>query len=150
MTAGRAVRERTARPLLTHGSAIVFIRFVVGEIDRSSGKRRGVFQAAYALRRSGRLPEYDEARLADALRWFGAHFRKPTRLSRSRLPHREAQAICWFKKDAAEHLERIREVRYILDAYGIAVDMLTSWRPGYIVYEDDVQVAAYPFAETPT
>ena len=126
----------------------MFIRFVVGAIDRRSGKRRGVFQAAYALRYSGRLAEYDEARLADALHWFDAHLRKPSRLTRSRLPHREAQAICWFKTAAAEHLARAREMQTLLDAYGIGVDMITSRRPGYIVYEDDHQVAAYPFDET--
>jgi hypothetical protein len=128
---------------------IVFIRFVVGEIDRSSGKRRGVFQAAYALRNSGDLPEYEEARLAETLRWFGAHLRKPSRFTRSRRPHREARALCWFKTGAAEHLTRVREMENLLDAYGLAVDMITSPRPGYIVYEDAFQVAAYPFDDTP-
>jgi hypothetical protein len=42
----------------------------------------------------------------------------------------------------------MREVQHLLDAYGIGVDMITSRRPGYIVYEDAFQVAAYPFGET--
>ena len=147
--AGR-LRKPVARLFSIHGRTIVFIRFVVDDIDRSSGKRSGIFQAAYALRDSGRLPEYDEARLAAALRWFAWNLDKPTRLTRSRRPHREAKAICWFKRDAAAHLGRVREMRDILDVYGVAVDMLTSRRPGYIVYEDDVQIAAYPFVETRT
>ena len=128
---------------------IVFIRFVVEERDRRSGRRRGVFQAAYALRSSGAMTKYEEARLADTLRWFDAHLEKPTQLARSRRPHRAAQAICWFKAGAAEHLGRIREVRHILDGYGVTVDAITTHRPGYIVYEDPFQVAAHPFAETP-
>jgi hypothetical protein len=146
--AGR-LRKRIARLFSVHGRTIVFIRFVVDDIDRSSGKRSGVFQAAYALRDSGRLPEYDEARLADGLRWFARNLRKPTRLTRSRRPHREAQAICWFKRGAFEHIERVHEMRHLLEAYGIPVDTIASRRPGYIVYEDAFQIAAYPFGETP-
>ena len=126
----------------------MFIRFVVDDIDNDSGKRRGVFQAAYGLRNSGALTDYDDARLAEALRWFNAHLAKPSRLSRTRRPNRAARAICWFKTGAAEHLARIREVRRILDTYGVAVEMITSRRPGYVVYEDYHQVAAHPFAET--
>jgi hypothetical protein len=140
--------ENTPADSSEDGSAIVFIRFVTGQIDGSSGKRRGVFQAAYALRNSGNLPEYEEDRLADTLRWFDAHLRKPSRLSRSRRPHRDAKAICWFKTGAAEHLARVREMRNLLDSHGIAVEMITSRRPGYIVYEDAHQVAAHPFDET--
>jgi hypothetical protein len=126
----------------------VFVRFVVNETDRRSGKRRGVFQAAYALRGSGRLPGYDHDRLTAALDWFDEHLRKPSRLARSRRPHCETDASCWFKSGAPEHLARMREVQHLLDAYGIGVDMITSRRPGYIVYEDAFQVAAYPFGET--
>ncbi len=127
----------------------MFIRFVVNELDRSSGKRRGIFQAAHCLRNTGALPDYDDTRLADALRWFDAHLPKPARLGRAGRPHWRATAICWFKRDATAHLERIREVQHLLDAYGVAVEMITSRRPGYIVYEDESQVAACPFDETP-
>jgi hypothetical protein len=91
----------------------------------------------------------EETRLAEALRWFDAHLEKPDRFARSRRPHREAKAICWFKPGAAEHLARIREVQHILDSYGIFVEAITSRRPGYVVYEDEVQIAACPFGETP-
>ncbi len=127
----------------------MFIRFVVHEIDWSSGRRRGLFQAAYELRDSGMMPDYEKERLADTLRWFNWNLRKPLRLARSRRPHGREQAICWFKRGAAEHLARIREVQHIVDAYGVPVDVITSRRPGYVVYEDAFQVAAYPFSETP-
>jgi hypothetical protein len=38
----------------------------------------------------------------------------------------------------------------LLDAYGFGVEMLKTSRPGFIVYEDHVQIAAEPFADTPT
>jgi hypothetical protein len=40
------------------------------------------------------------------------------------------------------------ELVHILDAHGIAVDVLRSEQPGYVVYEDAFQVAAEPFRET--
>jgi hypothetical protein len=148
MIESRATRKRVAR-FRSRMAALVFIRFVVGEIDRTSQQRLGVFHAAYRLRRSGTLTHYDEERLSDALGWFDRHLDKPTRLTRSRRPNRRAQAICWFKVGAAEHVAHVREVQHILEAHGIRVDMLTSRRPGYVVYEDDAQVAAYPFKDTP-
>ena len=42
----------------------------------------------------------------------------------------------------------MRECQRILEAHGIVVEMLVTQRPGYIVYEDAYQVAAYPFADT--
>lgn len=36
------------------------------------------------------------------------------------------------------------------DAHGIEVEVLHTERPGYVVYEDEYQVAAEPFTETLT
>jgi len=32
----------------------------------------------------------------------------------------------------------------------VAVEAITTDRPGYIIFEDDNQIAAEPFADTPT
>jgi hypothetical protein len=128
----------------------MFVRFVTGRVDADSGRRQGVFQAAYHLRTHGTLASFERDRLTAALDWFDEHLSKSSRLSRSRRPHRHAQAICWFKADAKQHLARIREIQHILDRHGVMVDMITSRRPGYIVYEDHAQVAAYPFNDTTT
>lgn len=127
----------------------MFIRFVVNRTHDDSGKRQGIFQTAYALWRT--LPSgYEADRLGNVLAWFNASLARPTRLTRSRRPHRKAQAICWFKRDARYHLARAHEMRHILEAHGIAVEMITTRRPGFVVYQDDVQVAAYPFSDTIT
>ena len=47
-------------------------------------------------------------------------------------------------KETLDVRERLKE------RYGIEVEIITTTRPGYIVYEDRFQVAAYPFADTPT
>lgn len=127
-----------------------YVRFVCDAIDKDSGRRRGVFQAAFALLDANELPADDREAL-DALRgWFSAHLAKPDRFARGRRTHAAHRAISWFKASATEHVRRIRAMCAILNAHGIRTEMITSARPGYVVYEDEHQVAALPFAETPT
>ena len=128
----------------------MFVRFVVHRLDPDSGVRAGIFQATYELRGSRQTAEYDDARLTEALVWFSENLRKPNRFSRSRRPHRQAQAISWFKAGAREHLSKAREMQAILESYGRSVEMITVRRPGYVVYEDEFQATAYPFNDTAT
>jgi hypothetical protein len=58
------------------------------------------------------------------------------------------KAISWFKDTAKEHLARARELVAILENHGLVVTMLKAERVGYVVYEDDFQIVAEPFAET--
>ena len=44
----------------------------------------------------------------------------------------------------------MRDFQRLLEAYGTAVKVIKTRRPGYVVYEDEFQVAAYPFSDTPT
>lgn len=81
--------------------------------------------------------------------WFKANLLVPTRFSLSARPHAKAQALSWFRDSAAEHVRQMREYQRLLQSYGFGVEMLRTERPGYIVYEDDHQVVAYPFADTP-
>jgi hypothetical protein len=129
---------------------LVFIRFVVERLDAGSGRRQGLFQAAEELQRSDNLTTKDNEHLEVLLKWFSRHLKKPTRLSLSSRPHRKPQAISWFKAAATLHISKMREFQTILERNGIHVEIVTTARPGYIVYEDRFQVAAYPFAETPT
>jgi hypothetical protein len=128
----------------------MFIRFVALNIDRSSGRRQGIFQAAEALRKSGTLSDADHKQLDDIGTWFDARLKKPVRLAVSPRPHSKAQAISWFKDTAHEHIAQMREMQHLLERYGITVEMIKTNRVGYILYEDEFQVAAYPFAETKT
>ena len=54
-------------------------------------------------------------------------------------------AVCWFKSTAHECIAKLRDAVSILEQYDIAIQMLTTDKPGYIVYEDEFQVAAVPF-----
>ena len=49
---------------------------------------------------------------------------------------------------ATEHLSRVRELVAILENYGAPVRTLKAKRVGYVVYEDEYQIVAEPFADT--
>lgn len=128
----------------------MYVRFVTSLIDEVSGKRQGVFACAYELRDSGELPSDRQELLTETLRWFNAHLETPKRFSRRSRTQGAGMAICWFKDSAADCLRRIQTIRQILGEHGIASEMLTCERPGYIVFEDEEQIAAVPFADTRT
>lgn len=128
----------------------MFVRFVVNEIDRDSGRRQGLFQAMRSLQDSGVLSIQD-VELVDAIRrWFSEHLKKPRRLAISSRHHGKAQALSWFKDTATNHIAKMREFAKVLERHGMTVEMIKAKRLGYILYEDEFQVAAYPFGDTPT
>jgi hypothetical protein len=55
--------------------------------------------------------------------------------------------VCWFKASAAQHIARIHEIVCILEQNGVFVHVCRTDRPGYIVYEDEFQIVAEPFAD---
>ena len=128
----------------------MFVRFVIEDIDSNSGRRRGLFQAAKALRESGVLSDPDHEELEAIRSWFNEHLERPERLAVSPRPHAKAQAISWFRDTATTHIAKMREFQDVLERYGLAVQMIKAERLGYILYEDQHQVAAYPFSDTPT
>src|ERR1700730_5006273 len=123
----------------------MYVRFVVPEIDENSGCERGIFQATYRLWRAGRLAPHEEVWWAEVRAWLDVDLEAPDRLARSRRPGANECAISWFKASAAEHIARAREGVARLAQHDIQSRMLTTDRPGYIVYEDEFQVAAEPF-----
>jgi hypothetical protein len=128
----------------------VYLRFVISSLNEFSGRREGLFQAASALRDSNTLTDYEADELAAIRAWFNHHLEAPDRFSRSSKSQPHHEAICWYKDSAKEHISRMHEMCRILREHGILTHVVKSERPGYIVYEDDHQVAAVPFAETDT
>lgn len=87
--------------------------------------------------------------LEELYAWFKKHLRVPSRFAASAKPHAKAQALSWFRDTSIRHIEHMREYQRILENYGLMVTMLRTKRPGYVVFEDEHQVVAYPFADTP-
>jgi hypothetical protein len=128
----------------------VFIRFVIAEVDRESERELGLFQAVRNLRKAGRLFAHEERLHDSILRWFDENLERPTRFTNSKPPYyrKKSKAISWFKHSASQHIAMIRELAAVLENHGVHVRMLKSKRVGYVVYEDDHQVTAEPFADT--
>jgi hypothetical protein len=127
----------------------ILIRFVTSDRHEPFGHRTGIFQIAYELRREKGLSEPEHEELSLVLDWFGEHLPKPRRLTASRHPRAEETALSWLKASAEEHMARLRRLTKLIEANGIPVVELRTIRPGYIVYEDEHQVVAFPFADTP-
>jgi hypothetical protein len=126
----------------------MFLRFVISEIDEDSQRELGIFQAIHKLRRRGVLSQYEEQQDDSIGKWFDKNLDKPTRFSASKPPfyRKKSKAISWFKDSAHDHIARVRTLVAILQNHGISVRMLTTDRVGYVVYEDEHQIVAEPFA----
>ena|SRR5688500_4917695 len=130
-----------------------FIRFVLARRHPGSGFEAGVFTLAYTLRDSPDVEAADQALLAENLAWFDKNLDTPPRFNRSASKgfyRRHTRGIAWFKDSATEHLERMHQIRAILERYGHAVTMLMESRVGYVIHDDEFQVVAEPFSDTQT
>jgi hypothetical protein len=108
-----------------------------------------VLQAAWDLDDRGELTKSESDDLRAIGLWLDRNLPKPDRFSRKRNHHhRTHMALSWFKDTASVHIAKVRAVTTILTARGIAVETITTERPGYIVYEDEFQVVAEPFSDT--
>jgi hypothetical protein len=129
---------------------MAFVRFVSLARDPESGHRLGILQSMFELKRAGRLSTAEHARVCELSDWFSTHLARPARFTRKRNDsHRRPRALSWFRDSAQAHLWRMRELATLLEAHDRWVDVLSSDRPSYIVYEDEHQVVAEPFADTP-
>lgn len=54
----------------------------------------------------------------------------------------------WLRDSAKEHMAYMRELAAILEDHDIAVDVIQTERPGFVVYEDRYQIAAEPFKDS--
>jgi hypothetical protein len=120
----------------------MFVRLVTSEQDAHSRQRQGVFQFAYALDRSGVLTDVESRRLASILDWF------ETNLPLPRESGIAPKAIFWFKPGAETMVLRLWRLAEFVREHGAGANLLRTTRPGYIRYEDEIQVAAVPFRDT--
>lgn len=127
----------------------MYLRFVVSEIDPDSQRYQGIFQVVARLCNSGDLYEDELNRLQEARIWFNEHLEKPTRFTASKPPYyrKPQRAISWFKDTTVDHISEMRQMAAIIEGRGIAVQVLKAERVGYVVYEDEFQIVAEPFAD---
>lgn len=135
-TRGVAPAEWTREFDLRPGASDTFLRFVVGD---PSNESVGPFQSSNLLADDVALPVPLRSRCRAVFRWFNIHVACPGRLPR--------RAVCWFRADARDCIKRVHELIELYRLGGHAVWMLSTTKPGRIVYQDEHQVAAVPFAD---
>jgi hypothetical protein len=112
-----------------------------------------LFRLAYRLRDAPEVNAHDRQALAEALEWFDKNLRAPDRFNRSTSKgfyRRATRGIAWLRDSATDCASRMHRIKDIFEAHGHQVTMIRETRVGYIVYEDDLQVIAEPFADTQT
>lgn len=134
----------------------MYVRFVTNLIDAKSHERFGVIRSASAYQKN--MLSCDQMSLEELFGWFNDFLAIPTRLSRSKKRRIKSgrawlyedrntrRALSWFKDSAKIYIRKARKIADLLAKYDVSTDMLTSNNPGYIIYEDEDQVAAIPFA----
>ncbi len=119
-----------------------FFRLQATVIDSEARIKLGVFQAAYDLSRGNRIDDDDKTSLDKILVWFERNLILP---DRAKLV---SGAIFWYKSASRAMTQKTWELGVILKRYDAVVEFIRTRKPGYIVYEDDQQIAAIPFRDT--
>lgn len=129
-----------------------YLRFVRPNTIENLGSREGFFCAAYELRSALSLEDYTSEQLEDHLSWFRQNLTIPDKFNRSKSKGsrgRKTAGLSWFKEDASEAVRRSFELINLLQENGYPIEVIRTERVGYVVYEDDQQVVAEPFSDTP-
>lgn len=123
----------------------MFVRFVVGADAENAAWLNGIFTEAEILRSAGQLHDYEAKQIETAFEWFNENLSVPPFKKKLKAGEWTQEAVAWFRHDAKSAIERIWDIVAVLREHGDFVRMVTSEKPGKIVYEDDHQVVA----ETP-
>ncbi|MCV9965999.1 hypothetical protein OIU34_29445 [Pararhizobium sp. BT-229] len=130
----------------------MYLRFVHLKVVEGMRARAGVFSAAYELKNAFDVDSHAQSRLEDLLGWFGQNLAVPSRfnLSNSKGYDRKAvtYGLSWYKPEARDHLKKSFELAALLEQNGYSIAVIKTSRPGYVLYEDEYQIVAEPFADS--
>ena len=85
--------------------------------------------------------------------WFESLLPVPDRFNRTKSKgwyRRQTRGISWLRVTAVDHVASMKRLAEVVTQCGYQVAELRTDRVGYVTYEDEVQVVAEPFRETPT
>ena len=116
----------------------MYLRFVTTRIDEDSHRPQGVLVASYALLDSGDLTRDEWKHVRGILDWFNDNLPHPPKNFTA------GRAIFWFKSSAGESITKVWELVQVLRHHEHYVEVHKCRRLGNILYEDKLQVAAFP------
>jgi len=125
------------------------LRFVTEDRHEPFGHRSGIVQKAYNVRDDAETAEHLQKALSTELEWLKLNMCTPSKFTRSAGHRKDEVAISWVKSEAREHVDCLRRIENLLKSTRVPTHCLRTSRPGFVVYEDDVQVVAEPSADTP-
>ncbi|WZP00056.1 hypothetical protein EP7_001673 [Isosphaeraceae bacterium EP7] len=123
----------------------MFVRFVAGTEGENAFWLDGVFTVARLKDEAGELFSHESAMLSEIFAWFNENLPCPPFGRKLTSGEWSIDAVSWFRDDAGEPLRRMWDLVVILREHGTPVRLITTERPGTIVYRDKYQVVA----ETP-
>ncbi len=129
----------------------MYLRFVYAKPVDGMTSREGFFQAAGELAADPLADPLVVAKVDELRHWFANHLDLPKRFSSSRSKgyyRRKTKGLSWFKPSATEHIAKAFELKSLLDESGFTIEVIKEDRVGYVVFEDEYQVVAEPFADT--
>ena len=115
-----------------------YVRFQSQLMCKGTPSKLGIFQIAYRVRDAHETSVHDANEISKHMEWLKFHLHAPD------LHDRDYRAIFWFKDVAHEPIKRVWEMKPYLEAYGYWIDLISTYDPGRVVYEDGWQVAAKP------
>jgi len=130
------------------------VRFVVPAMsDDDSQTATGIVQVAHGVVENPRTPEPIRRELVAALDWLDEHLEVPDSFNRTKSKgwyRRQTRGISWLRSSATEHVAAMQRLVDALTKAGYVVREVRTERAGYVTYEDEHQVVAEPFRDTPT
>jgi len=126
----------------------MYLRFETKELDKRSGKMKGIFTLSYQLIENNELSDIDEMKIKNILSWFSKYLPVPDKFSKKKNDaHKNHHGISWMKSDAKEAIEYFWKLKIILDNVGHNIEVLKVKNPGKVVYEDNFQLVAEPYGK---
>lgn len=133
---------------------VEFVRLVAPAwIHRESQAPIGVIGAAYELLRQDATSHELRRELEYWIEWFEENLPVPDRFNRTKSKgwyRRETRGIAWLRTSAADHLAAMADLAACIAKCGHATAEVRSERVGYVIYQDEFQLIAEPFRDTPT
>jgi hypothetical protein len=128
----------------TGAEPVMYVRYQAAQ-PGGTGLRSGVFGLVNGLYKRGELTTGQAAFRRAGNDWYNLNMIDPGKASPEvydKVLH--PGAVAWFKESAVEMIERVAGYLEILDAHGVAWELVRCAEPGRILYEDTHQAIAEP------